>query len=105
VKSIPKKGASDFTALAGSDSAHGRAATAGSQASLNSFVSNTGESNHLERERNQVAHPSSTLAKSMNSWRVMQRRSFSENRKYLGLRIHRIVKQVHIHWRFTIRAC
>jgi hypothetical protein len=69
------------------------------------FVSNTGESNHLEREGNQVAPTSSTLAKSMNSWRVMQRRSFSENQKYFGLRIHRIVTQVHIHWGFMIRAC
>ena len=47
---------------------------------------------HFQQRSTLHATSSSTLSNSTNRWLTWQRRSFSENRRYLRLRIHRYVK-------------
>jgi hypothetical protein len=66
----------------------------GSLASLNSDCQKTGESNfHCQQRRTLHAASPSTLSNSTNGWLTWQRRSYSEDDSYLGLRIHRSVKE------------
>ena len=47
---------------------------------------------HFQQRSTLHATSSSTLSNSTNRWLTWQRRSFSEDRRYLRLRIHRYVK-------------
>src|ERR1700756_426749 len=91
---MPKEMAYDLNACAGSEVALGESRLRGSQASLNSDCQKTGESNfHCQQRRTLHAASPSTLSNSTNGWLTWQRRSYSEDDSYLGLRIHRSMKE------------